>query len=510
MRNKFTIEEVREFWNSVAHEYDDINKKIGGAHYQRFVESLKYLDLQTQDKILNIWSRTGNAINYLRQTENLEIHNLEVSEKMLALAKKKYPQENFQITDLENLPFADNFFDKILSLETLEHAPKPEKLLSEFCRVLKPGGLLIMSLPPKTAEIPLRIYEFFFDNHGEGPHNFLSSKTVKKILSDVGFKNLLHKGTLLFPAGPKWLQNVAEKIIEKFQSTIIKELGIRQFYVSKKPAINMQEIVKVNNEYNTKHIKNKIALTFDLEYWYCGKFLKKYLSNDLSEEKEYYPEMTEKILELLKNNGSQATFFVLGKIIKENPDLIKKIIEAGHEIAYHGWHHIPLDELTKEEFNDNLNESQKLIIDIINQSFLGFRAPNFSLKKENIEFWQILRDNNFIYDSSLIGEKNKEINNLKEIPVSSQKFFNFDVPLGGWYFRILPYWLFKLILKIKIKKGCLPIIYLHMMDLWPQTPNIKLPYFIKKIKYWGINKSWYKLKKFLEDFQSIRLDGLLE
>ena len=126
------------------------------------------------------------------------------------------------------------FLDCILSLETLEHAPSPSKFLEECYRVLKPNSLLIMSLPPATAELPLRIYEVFFTNHGEGPHKFLSSKKVKKLLKEANFKLITHKGTLLIPIGPRFLKKIGEKIINKFQNTFISELGIRQFYICQK------------------------------------------------------------------------------------------------------------------------------------------------------------------------------------------------------------------------------------------------------------------------------------
>jgi len=234
MANDFTIDQVRKFWDGVADIYDEVNKKIGPVHYQRFIESIKYLNLKNGDKVLNIWSRTGNAIPYLKNVEGVEIYNLEVSPKMMARAKEKFPAENFILTDLKILNFPDNFFDAILLLETLEHTPEPLSLLKELKRVLKPSGRLVMSLPPKTAEIPLKIYEVFFKNHGEGPHNFLSSKTVKKMLTEVNFNLIFHKGTLLFPVGPEFLQRFAEKIIELFQRTPLKEIGIRQFYVCSK------------------------------------------------------------------------------------------------------------------------------------------------------------------------------------------------------------------------------------------------------------------------------------
>lgn len=235
MKNNFTINQVSDFWDSVADVYDGINKKIGSAHYQRFTEAVKYFKLKPGNKLLNIWSRTGNAVPYL--TENfpaVEIYNLEASPKMIEIANKKYPQHNFFKTDLASLDFADNFFDGIISLETLEHAPDPEKFLRELYRVLKLGGVLVMSLPPKTAELPLGVYDLLFTNHGEGPHRFLPSKEVKKHLKDIGFELILHKGTLLIPAGPQFLQKFGEKMINLFQKTPIRELGIRQFYICKK------------------------------------------------------------------------------------------------------------------------------------------------------------------------------------------------------------------------------------------------------------------------------------
>lgn len=236
MKNNFTIQEVKNFWDGAADIYDQVNKKIGPVHYQRFTESIKYLELKNGSKILNIWSRTGNAIPYLQKLAAIDLYNLEVSPKMIQIAQSKFPSANFQITDLKNLDFPDNFFDGILSLETLEHAPEPEIFLRELFRVLKPAKTAVFSLPPKTAELPLKIFELFFKNHGEGPHRFLPSRTVKEMLEKAGFRLILHKGTLLIPVGPKPLQGLGEKIIEKFQNTPLKEFGIRQFYVCQKPS----------------------------------------------------------------------------------------------------------------------------------------------------------------------------------------------------------------------------------------------------------------------------------
>lgn len=232
MRNKFTIEDVREFWDSVADKYENSHQKIQSTHFQRFQEAMKYLDLKSQSRVLNVWSRTGEAIPYLKEKcPTISLYNLEVSPKFISIARERFGGENIQQTDLTKFDFPDNFFDFVLSLETLEHAPEPWLFLKEINRVLKKDGTLVMSLPPSTAEFPHVIYSLFVDDHGEGPHKFISSKTVKGLLKEANFKLISHRGTLLVPVGPVFLQKLGEKVINTLQNTFISEFGIRQFYI---------------------------------------------------------------------------------------------------------------------------------------------------------------------------------------------------------------------------------------------------------------------------------------
>lgn len=235
LKNNFTIEEVRAFWDSVAGIYERENNKIYETHHQRFFEAIKYFDLKNGDRVLNIWSRTGLAASFLRnKNKDIELYNLEVSPQMIKRAEEKFPGEKFGLTDLFKINFSDNYFDYILSLETLEHCPKPSAFLRELNRLLKPGGKLVLSTPPASCELIYSIYNFFGFGHGEGPHRFLSSKKVKQLLLEENFKLLEHRGTLLIPVGPKFIKNIGEKIIQKFQNTFISELGIRQFYICEK------------------------------------------------------------------------------------------------------------------------------------------------------------------------------------------------------------------------------------------------------------------------------------
>ena len=225
--------EVRDFWDTIADSYESSHDHIKEAHFQRFEEAHKHMILKRGMNVLNVWSRTGEAIPYLReQCKDINLYNLEVSPKFIKIARKHFPDEYFTETDLTLFHFEAGFFDYILSLETLEHAPKPLEFLRECKRVLKPGGILVMSLPPAAVEVPAALFRLFVNDHGEGPHRFLSSKTVKRLLREAGMKLIVHKSTLLIPVGPKFVRDFGERVIQSFPNTFISELGIRQFYIA--------------------------------------------------------------------------------------------------------------------------------------------------------------------------------------------------------------------------------------------------------------------------------------
>ncbi len=230
---KFTLEAVRQHWNRVAVKYDGWNKAYDTTHFQRFIEAMKHIQLAPGMRVLDVWSRTGNASRYLFEAcPQIEYTGLELSEEMIRLARQKYPQRSFAEGSLVALPFPSAAFDRVLSLETLEHVPVPVQMLQEIRRVIKPGGRLVMSLPPAYAEWMTALVDGMKVNHGEGPHRFLPSREVKQLLDQCGFRLLLHLGTVLIPAGPAFLRTKGNQWLESHvQGTFLAEMGIRQFYV---------------------------------------------------------------------------------------------------------------------------------------------------------------------------------------------------------------------------------------------------------------------------------------
>lgn len=234
--NSFEIDEVRHFWDNAANTYERANEKVGYVHYQRFEKAIELANIESGQTILNIWSRTGNLIPYLRRYKNIKLFNLEVSKEFIKIATQKYPSAKFMQTDLEKLgEFKNNYFDRIISLETLEHTPKPLKLLKEFRRVLKKNGLLVMSLPPAGFEIPTRLWGIFFESHGEGPHKFLWPKEVKNLIEKAKLELISHHPAIILPLGNDKLERISEKVLTNiFGNSFLANFGVRYFYVCKK------------------------------------------------------------------------------------------------------------------------------------------------------------------------------------------------------------------------------------------------------------------------------------
>ncbi|RJP19610.1 MAG: class I SAM-dependent methyltransferase [Deltaproteobacteria bacterium] len=239
----FTIEEVRAHWDAVGNEYDRLNDRVRRIHHQRFRKAMALWDVHGTHlagirplRVLNVWSRTGEAIPYLRERmPYAEIVNLEASEVMIGISRKKYPRESFGMTDLSpaTLSFPESFHF-LLSLETLEHCPAPHAFLSGLFRALRPEGILILSAPTAAMEIPQRLYERYSGDHGEGPHRFYFSREVKRMLAAEGFRLRGHEGTLFFPIESAVALSLSERVAPAMNALGLSDLGLRQFYVAGK------------------------------------------------------------------------------------------------------------------------------------------------------------------------------------------------------------------------------------------------------------------------------------
>jgi SAM-dependent methyltransferase len=229
------MKEVEEFWDAIAeHEYEHANDKLNRVHTQRFREAIERLSITHETRVLNVWSRIGDGVPFLRKAfGDFKLVNAELSLEMLKVSRKLNPDECHIQTSLHELPFIDSCFDVVMSLETLEHVPDPLLFLKEIKRVLTDDGLLVMSLPPSAAEWTSVINNVLKFHHGEGPHRFLAPSEVKEMLIDAGLKLEDYQGTLFLPFGGMVIEKIDRWLTRVIGKSSLGQLGIRQFYVCK-------------------------------------------------------------------------------------------------------------------------------------------------------------------------------------------------------------------------------------------------------------------------------------
>lgn len=188
---------------------------------------------------------------------------------------------------------------------------------------------------------------------------------------------------------------------------------------------------------------------------------------------------TLKYLDWLNKNKSTCTFFTVGKIAERYPDLIKKIVKAGHEIACHSYNHTPIDKHTPDSFKEDLEKNINALMKNGAVAVKGFRAPVFSLTEKTSWAHKILAESGIKYSSSVLaannplygwkgfGEEQKVVNgNIIEIPVTLCRLGTLTIPLaGGIYFRVLPSPVLMYKVKQHLKKKKVITSYFHPYDI---------------------------------------------
>lgn len=233
----WTFFSVGEHWDNTT-DYDDINERTY-SYFRRFIDAYELFDLPDKKYTLDICSRTGNGSLYFWQKDKIsKVVCADVTKKMQNICQtnlKKYPID-FTLQHFNNypLPFNNNEFETILSFETIEHLPQPEKFVHELYRILQPDGCLVLTMPNILWE-PIHWFAAIFNiHHSEGPHRFIRHKKVKTWLQQAGFKIIKYKTFILIPGGPKFLIKFGEWLEKKLHASIINILGLRRIYICKK------------------------------------------------------------------------------------------------------------------------------------------------------------------------------------------------------------------------------------------------------------------------------------
>lgn len=262
------------------------------------------------------------------------------------------------------------------------------------------------------------------------------------------------------------------------------------------------------------------ALSFDIEDWFH------LVGIDALSDRDAWPtlpslvvEYTQWILQALGEADVRATFFMLGWIAQQHPELSKLINDAGHELATHSYWHREVYALTPEEFHDDIKRSIDVITDQTGCAIRGFRAPSFSIRPGYEWAFDVLSDLGIVYDSSLFpaprGQggypcpqephdftETPSGRSMRELPISVMRVGPLKLPFsGGGYMRLLPYRVIRRGFETFNKRGIPVVVYLHPRDFAPECPRVPMPIHRRFKSYVGLATTKNKLRKLLEQYR---------
>jgi len=228
----------------------------------------------------------------------------------------------------------------------------------------------------------------------------------------------------------------------------------------------------------------------------------------------------ERLLTLLRDHHTHATFFTLGEVAAAHPAVVRAIAREGHEVACHGDRHEDVDRQTPSEFRADVRRAKARLEDLSGESVIGYRAPNFSIGRAQSWAYEILLEEGFRYDSSLYpilhdryGQPGAprfpyEIwrnwsDRLLEFPISTARLLGVNLPIGGGgYFRLAPFGLIRLgIQRVNVRERQPVMFYLHPWELDPDQPRPPMAWHHRFRLYVGIGKEVVKVSRLLAQFR---------
>ena len=257
------------------------------------------------------------------------------------------------------------------------------------------------------------------------------------------------------------------------------------------------------------------ALTFDVEDWYHATYLG-VPERDWSSCESRIDFTVHRLLGILAEINVKATFFILGCIAESDPSLVRSIAEEGHELASHSYRHTRVCNQSPQEFEEDLIRSIEAIRLAAGSEIFGYRAPAFSIGKDQNWALDILVKNGIRYDSSMFPVRTPLYGiagmprfahrvcdgDLLEIPLTTIDIGKIRLPLsGGTYTRLLPLWITEWAIQHLNQVDIQPmILYMHPWELDPHPPLKGKNVFTRWIHTINKGKMEKRLRRLLSKF----------
>lgn len=277
---------------------------------------------------------------------------------------------------------------------------------------------------------------------------------------------------------------------------------------------------------------HRAAFSFDIEDWHHSEINR--VGDSARGQESIVEDGTHAILDLLARHGWHSTFFVLGVVVRDHPELVRRIVSEGHELACHGMAHRPVWHATPDSFRAELREFRSTVESVLGDfPVVGFRAPTFSIDRSNAWALEVLRSEGYRYDSSIFPMKVRMYGvagapvgiyrpspldlrrhdphaDLVEFPVAIAELAGLRVPVGGgFYLRALPLPVFRTALDHILQRRPFAL-YLHPREVRPERTRMPLDPVDGFITYVNLRTVLGKLEVLLERYEWTTMRRILE
>jgi len=263
------------------------------------------------------------------------------------------------------------------------------------------------------------------------------------------------------------------------------------------------------------------ALTFDIEeYFHAEAFAGVVRPEQWPTLESRVVGATERLLELLAEHASVATFFVLGWVAERHGALVRAIHRGGHELACHGYGHQMITRQSRAEFGEDVRRAKSAIEDAAGAAVIGYRAPTFSVVRETLWSLEVLAKAGFRYDSSIFPIVHDRYGipdaarfphrlpagpgvEISEFPLSTVARRGWRFPVaGGGYFRLLPYGVTRRAVRhLNEREGQPAIVYLHPWEIDPDQPRLPVGRLTQFRHSVNTHTTEWKIRRLLRDFR---------
>ncbi len=265
------------------------------------------------------------------------------------------------------------------------------------------------------------------------------------------------------------------------------------------------------------------ALTIDVEDYFQVSAFAPYIGRNEWDTRACRVERNvDAILSILDEKGTFATFFTLGWVAERYPELVRRIVANGHELASHGFGHHRANEQAEELFLADIKLAKFILEDVSGVEVKGYRAPSFSINAHNPWAFDCIERAGYKYSSSVYPIRHDHYGmpgsprfsyevrpGLLEVPVTTMRLFKRNWPAGGGgYFRLMPYavsrWLLR---RVNASDGQSAIFYFHPWEIDPDQPRVKGVGAKARFRhYLNIARTERRLRRLLSDFSWGRVD----